>query len=409
MEAVENRKFDKFLAQEEVWIRKGVEARRTRNEGRVKRLDDLRLERAERRDRLATSSSTMAPGDVPARSWPSSIDVSKRYGEQGRSSTNSRDASCAATSIGLIGPNGAGKTTLIKLILGEIPPDCGHVRARHERCRSRTSTRCARSSIRNVRLADTISPGSDWVEINGAAQARDELSGATSCSQRERARAPVKSLSGGERNRLLLARLFARPANVLGARRADERPRHRTLELLEELLQDYDGTVLLVSHDRAFLDNVVTQTLAAEGDGSWRQYVGGYADWLRQRPAPAATAEERPLTQAPAPRAKPRTKLSYKEERELSSLPRGNPGARARATRSHGSIEQRGASSQRRGARPSGHPARPRHRAAAGDKVRALGGARAAPLRDWRRSAFLESTAQSLSAMPRFQRDRQWR
>ncbi len=317
-EEVENRRFDKFWAQEEVWIRKGVEARRTRNEGRVKRLERLRLERAERRDRLGNIHLTMDAGRHSGRLVAELIDVSKAFG--GRPIVDQLSLRIMrGDRIGLIGPNGAGKSTLIRIILGTLPPDSGSARlgsnvevAYFDQLREQLDPERT--------VVDTISQGSDWVEIG--TQRKHVMSYlADFLFSAQRAKAPIKMLSGGERNRLLLARLFARPANLVVLDEPTNDLDIESLELLEERLQGYGGTLLLVSHDRRFLDNVVTQTLAAEGGGSWRQYVGGYADWLRQRPAPAATAEERPLTQAPAPRAKPRTKLSYKEERELSSLP----------------------------------------------------------------------------------------
>ena len=221
--------------------------------------------------------------------------------------------------IGLIGPNGAGKSTLIRIILGALAPDSGSVRlgsnvqvAYFDQLREQLDPERT--------VADTISPGSDWVELG--TQRKHVMSYlADFLFSAQRAKAPIKMLSGGERNRLLLARLFARPANLVVLDEPTNDLDIESLELLEEKLQGYGGTLLLVSHDRRFLDNVVTQTLAAEGSGVWRQYVGGYADWLRQRPAPASTPNERPRSQAPARRTKPRTKLSYKEERELSSLP----------------------------------------------------------------------------------------
>jgi ATP-binding cassette subfamily F protein uup len=223
--------------------------------------------------------------------------------------------------IGLIGPNGAGKSTLIRIILGELPPDEGSVRlgsnvqvAYFDQLREQLDPERT--------VADTISPGSDWVEIG--AQRKHVVSYlADFLFASQRAKAPIKMLSGGERNRLLLARLFARPANFVVLDEPTNDLDIESLELLEEKLQGYAGTLLLVSHDRRFLDNVVTQTLAAEGKGVWRQYPGGYDDWLRQRPQAAATADERPRAQEPPTpsRSKPRTKLSFKEERELSSLP----------------------------------------------------------------------------------------
>jgi ATP-binding cassette subfamily F protein uup len=223
--------------------------------------------------------------------------------------------------VGLIGPNGAGKSTLIRVILGTLAPDSGTVRLG-------TNLQVAyfdqlREQLDPERtVADTITPGSDWVEINGERKhvmtyLADFLFPA------QRAKSPVKMLSGGERNRLLLARLFARPANFVVLDEPTNDLDIESLELLEQKLQEYPGTLLLVSHDRRFLDNVVTQTIAAEGDGIWREYVGGYTDWLEQRPQPASAPRETAAApSAPPPaREKPRTKLSYKEQRELNALP----------------------------------------------------------------------------------------
>jgi ABC transport system ATP-binding/permease protein len=224
---------------------------------------------------------------------------------------------------GLIGPNGAGKTTLLKLILGEETPDAGTVK-QGARLQIAYFDQMRAQLNEEASLADTISPGSDWVEING--QRKHVMTYLSDfLFAPERARSPVKSLSGGERNRLLLARLFAKPANVLVLDEPTNDLDIDTLELLEELLEDYSGTVFLVSHDRAFLDNVVTQVIVAEGDGQWREYIGGYSDWERVRAtaapvkAPAKT-ENKPAAKeaAPAPKSK---KLSYKEQRELETLP----------------------------------------------------------------------------------------
>ena len=328
-EEVANRRFDKFWAQEEVWIRKGVEARRTRNEGRVKRLERLRIERAERRDRLGNIRLTLDEGSSPGRLVAELVDVTKRFADRPIVERLSLRI-MRGDRIGLIGPNGAGKSTLIRIILGALPPDSGSVRlgsnvqvAYFDQLREQLDPERS--------VADTISPGSDWVELGTQRKHVMSYLGDFLFSA-QRAKAPVKMLSGGERNRLLLARLFARPANLVVLDEPTNDLDIESLELLEEKLQGYAGTLLLVSHDRRFLDNVVTQTLAAEGRGVWRQYVGGYTDWLRQRPSPARDEGPRPEArasipdptprgQAPAARAKPRTKLSYKEERELSSLP----------------------------------------------------------------------------------------
>ncbi|WP_186424914.1 ATP-binding cassette domain-containing protein [Cupriavidus metallidurans] len=327
-EAVEQAKFDKLLAQEEVWIRKGVEARRTRSVARVQRLVTMRAERASRREVQGNVKLEVSQGERSGKIVAELTNVSKAYGDK----AVVRDFTATimrGDKVGLIGPNGVGKTTLLRLILGELPPDSGTVRNGSNLQvayfdQMRTSLDLEKS------LADTISPGSDWVEVNGQRKHVMSYLGDFLFAP-ERARSPVKSLSGGERNRLLLARLFARPANVLVLDEPTNDLDIDTLELLEELLQDYSGTVFLVSHDRAFLDNVVTSTIAAEGDGMWRESVGGYSDWLEQlaraQALQAARAESRQATEAPKSAAREarganRTvKLSYKEQRELDSLP----------------------------------------------------------------------------------------
>lgn len=279
---LENARFDKLLAQEEIWIRKGVEARRTRNEGRVRRLERLRVERADRRERQGNVQLALDAGQRSGKLVAELTDVSKSFGHRcvvkNYSTTIMR-----GDRIGLIGPNGAGKSTLLKLILGTLEPDSGTVKlgtnlsvAYFDQMRSQLDE--------NATLADVINPGSEWIEIGGARKHVMSYLGDFLFAP-ARAQSPVKSLSGGERARLLLARLFARPANILVLDEPTNDLDIETLELLEELLQDYPGTVLLVSHDRTFLDNVVTQTIASEGDGKWMDYVGGYADWERQRKA----------------------------------------------------------------------------------------------------------------------------
>jgi ABC transport system ATP-binding/permease protein len=321
-EDVANRRFDKFWAQEEVWIRKGVEARRTRNEGRVRRLERLRVERAERRERAGAMRMSLDAGQRSGQLVAELTDVSK--GVAGRALiTNLSMKVMRGDRLGLIGPNGAGKTTLIRLILGEAPPDEGSVRlgtnlkvAYFDQLREQLDPEAT--------LADMISPGSDWVEVGGERKHVMTYLG-DFLFPAHRARSPVRMLSGGERNRLLLARLFAQPANLLVLDEPTNDLDIESLELLEQRLQDYSGTLLLVSHDRRFLDNVVTQTLAAEGGGSWREYVGGYSDWLRQRPSPAAESRGRAPRETSSPAApsppKPRARLGHKEQRELTSLP----------------------------------------------------------------------------------------
>lgn len=323
IEAIENAKFDKFLAQEEVWIRKGVEARRTRNEGRVRRLEELRRTRSARRDQQGQVKLDVSAGERSGKIVAELTDVSKHYGEK----TIVRDFTATimrGDKVGLIGPNGAGKTTLLRLILGEENPDGGTVK-QGARLQIAYFDQMRAQLNEETSLADTISPGSEWVEING--QRKHVMTYLSDfLFAPERARSPVKSLSGGERNRLLLARLFAKPANVLVLDEPTNDLDIDTLELLEELLEEYSGTVFLVSHDRTFLDNVVTQVIVAEGNGLWREYVGGYSDWERVRavqPVPVKAApkqESKPAAKEaqPAPKQK---KLSYKEQRELETLP----------------------------------------------------------------------------------------
>ncbi|MFP6559834.1 ATP-binding cassette domain-containing protein [Paraburkholderia sp. B3] len=330
VERVENEKFDKLLAQEEVWIRKGVEARRTRSVGRIARLVQMRGERAERRNVQGNVKLDVAQGEKSGKIVAELTDVTKRYGD--RTIVDCFSATVMrGDKIGFVGPNGAGKTTLLKLILGELKPDEGTVRVGTNLQVAYFDQMRAQLDLEKS-LADTISPGSDWVEINGAKKHVMSYLGDFLFAP-ERARSPVKSLSGGERNRLLLARLFARPANVLVLDEPTNDLDIPTLELLEELLDDYDGTVLLVSHDRAFLDNVVTSVIAAEGNGRWREYVGGFTDWQTQSARAQELAEARapsapaPVAAAPKDSAAGRNaqrtvKLSFKEQRELEELPK---------------------------------------------------------------------------------------
>ncbi len=323
-EAVVNAKFDKVLAQEEVWIRKGVEARRTRNEGRVRRLESLRLERAARREKVGTVEMSLDTGERSGKLVAELTHVSKAFGGK----PVIRDFSCRiqrGDKIGLLGPNGAGKSTLLKIILGEMSPDSGNVKlgtklsvAYFDQLRAQLDD--------NATLADTISPGADYIEIGGVKKHVISYLGDFLFAP-ERARSPVKSCSGGERNRLLLARLFTRPANVLVLDEPTNDLDIETLELLEEMLASYDGTLFLVSHDRSFLDNVVTQVIAFEGDGKLMEYVGGYEDWVRvkqfeqaQKTAPAAAPKAPPKAQPDKAKA-PSIKLSFKEQKELDELP----------------------------------------------------------------------------------------
>lgn len=335
-EKLQNERFDKVLAQEEVWIRKGVEARRTRNEGRVKRLEQLRRERAERRERVGNVSFALATGERSGKLVAELENVGKSFGDK----TVIRDYSTTimrGDRIGIIGPNGAGKTTLLKLILGQLQPDSGNVRlgtnlsiAYFDQMREQLDD--------NAALTEVINPGSEWVEIGNQRKHVMSYLGDFLFSP-ARAQSPVSSLSGGERARLLLARLFARPANILVMDEPTNDLDIETLELLEELLQEFSGTVLLVSHDRTFLNNVITQTIAYEGDATWRDYVGGYDDWLAQRPdsrqtrsstanaatspastAPKAAAEPTPA-RAPAKKENKPGRITTWEQKELDRIP----------------------------------------------------------------------------------------
>ena len=320
-EDLANRRFDKFWAQEEVWIRKGVEARRTRNEGRVRRLEHLREERAARRERLGSIKLTVDTGERSGKLVAELENVGKSFGDR-RVLDDVSLRVMRGDRLGLLGPNGAGKTTLIRLIVGTLEPDSGRIR-RGTNLQVAYFDQLREQLDPEKTLSETVSPGSDWIEIAGQRKHVTSYLGDFLFPTR-RANAPIRMLSGGERNRLLLARLFARPANVLVLDEPTNDLDIDSLELLESLLQDYAGTLLLVSHDRAFLDNVVTQTVAAEGEGRWREYVGGYSDWLRQRPQPrSAAAPAKPAAAAaPAePASAPKRKLSYKEQRELESLP----------------------------------------------------------------------------------------
>jgi ATP-binding cassette subfamily F protein uup len=315
IEAVVNRKFDKVLAQEEAWIRQGVQARRTRNEGRVRRLETLRLERAARRDRVGKVDLAVAQGERSGRLVAELEGVTKRYGDK-RVVEDFSARIMRGDKIGLIGANGTGKSTLLKLILGEIEPDAGKIR-RGTKIEVAYFDQFRAALDEEATLSDTIAPGSDFVEIDGSRKHVISYLG-DFLFPPERARAPVKSLSGGERNRLLLARLFSRPANVLVLDEPTNDLDIETLELLEALLQEYTGTLFLVSHDRTFLDNVVTQSIAFEGEGRWKEYAGGYSDWVRAKrsdPLPGVSLKAREKSAAK------RSKLGFKESRELDELP----------------------------------------------------------------------------------------
>jgi ATP-binding cassette subfamily F protein uup len=326
IEAVNQQKFDKLLAQEEAWIRKGIEARRTRNEGRVRRLERLRLERARRRERIGSASLAVAEGERSGELVAELEGVSKAFGGR-RVVADFSTRILRGDKIGLIGPNGAGKSTLIKLVLGELEPDAGRVR-RGARLSVAYFDQFRTKLDEEATVADTIAPGSDFVEIGGARKHIMTYLG-DFLFPPERARAPVKTLSGGERNRLLLARLFSQPANLLVLDEPTNDLDIDTLELLEELLQDYGGTVLLVSHDRTFLDNVITDFIAPAGEGRWIRNAGGYAEWKRLQgeraaarpPEKGAAATPAALSPVPAPRPARAKRLSYKETRELEALP----------------------------------------------------------------------------------------
>jgi ATP-binding cassette subfamily F protein uup len=335
-QAQENARFDKLLAQEEVWIRQGIKARRTRDEGRVRRLESMRRERSQRRETVGQVRMEVANAEGSGRKVVETKDVA--FGYDGRPIV--RDLSTIVfrgDRIGLIGPNGSGKTTLLKLLLGALEPDSGEVKLG-------TNLQVAyfdqyRATLReDWNAIENVAEGRESVEINGKPKhiigyLQDFL------FTPERARAPITRLSGGERNRLLLAKLFAQPSNLLVMDEPTNDLDVETLELLEELLADYAGTLLLVSHDRDFIDNVVTSTLVMEGDGRVGEYVGGYSDWVRQRPAAMTAAERKGAatanavsagaaapssatasTAAPAPTPAKR-KLSFKETRELEQLP----------------------------------------------------------------------------------------
>ena len=325
-EAVISAKADKLLAQEEVWIRKGVEARRTRSQSRIVRLEKLRASRAAHRDVVGKVRMDVAAGVLGGKLVAELTEASKAFGDK----VIIKDFSATVVrgdKIGLIGPNGAGKTTLLKLILGELQPDRGKVRqganlqvAYFDQMRNALDL--------DATLVDFISPGSEWIEIGNQRKHVKSYLGDFLFSP-ARANSPVRSLSGGERNRLLLARLFARPANVLVLDEPTNDLDIETLELLEELLQNYEGTVFLVSHDRSFLDNVVTSTIAFEGAGLWREYEGGVQDWLIQsrrsresqssiKPVVKAKADTKTAAIKLAPASK---KLGHREQRELDKLP----------------------------------------------------------------------------------------
>lgn len=318
-EEKQNALFDKKLGQEEVWIRQGIKARRTRNEGRVRALQKLRQERAQRRQRQGSTRLEMSRGETSGKKVISAQDISFAYQGKPIVSHFSMEIQCG-DKIGLIGPNGAGKTTLLRLLLGELQPDSG---------RLELGTRLQVAYFDQLRaqldpeatVADSVADGSDFIDIAGAR--RHVLSYlADFLFAPARARSPVKSLSGGERNRLLLARLFTQPANLIVMDEPTNDLDLETLEILEERLVNYDGTLLLVSHDRAFLDNVVTSILVFQGEGRIEEFVGGYSDWALRQKEQKTRQDEQNRENKPAPRVRQKkVKLSYKQCQELEQLP----------------------------------------------------------------------------------------
>ena len=324
-EAQANAHFDRKLAEEEVWIRQGIKARRTRNEGRVRALEAMRRERAQRREQQGKVSLAVSQAAPSGKRVVETRDLHFAYGDRvlvdGLTTTIQR-----GDRVGIVGPNGAGKSTLIRLLLGDLQPTSGEViRGTNLEVAYFDQHRMALNEDLNA--LDNVAGGSDSVEINGQ---RKHIIGYLQdfLFTPERARAPITKLSGGERNRLLLAKLFARPANVIVMDEPTNDLDIETLELLEELLASWPGTLLLVSHDRDFLDAVVSSTLVFEGDGRVREYVGGYSDWLRQRAATDQRKADAP-TAAPMPTSAPaattatpaKRKLSFKDQRELAELP----------------------------------------------------------------------------------------
>ena len=320
VEAREWAEFDRKLAQEEVWIRTGIQARRTRNEGRVRNLEALRVARGQRRERVGTVKLQAQEAERSGRLVVEARDVSFARGDRPIVSHFSTIIT-RGDRVGLIGPNGSGKTTLLRLLLGQLAPDAGTILlgtnielAYFDQLREQLDEEAS--------VFDTIADGAEFVEIGSA---RKHVHGYLQefLFPPERARTPVRALSGGERNRLLLARLFTRSFNVLVLDEPTNDLDIETLDLLEALLLEFSGTLLVVSHDRTFLDNVVTSTLAFEGQGRVGEYAGGYADWARQRPAQesGATLVSRPAASPQAPRAEKKRKLTYKESQELAALP----------------------------------------------------------------------------------------
>jgi len=324
-EALANARADKLLAQEEVWVRKGVEARRTRSVGRVARLERLRAMRDERRNAMGQVKLSIASGERSGKIVADLDTISKSY--QQPIVKNFTATILRGDKVGILGPNGAGKTTLLKLILGEIAPDAG-VAKLGTRIEVAYFDQMRESLNLEATLEDFISPGSEWVEIGNQRKHVKSYLGDFLFAP-ERTNSPVRTLSGGERNRLLLARLFARPANVLVLDEPTNDLDIDTLDLLEQLLQDYQGTVFLVSHDRTFLDNVVTSMIAYEGDAMWREYEGGYEDYKVQKERSAviiSTKDPKPVEVKTPMKSgtsvgATKSKLNSKEKIELEQLP----------------------------------------------------------------------------------------
>ncbi|MCW9030988.1 MAG: ATP-binding cassette domain-containing protein, partial [Gammaproteobacteria bacterium] len=313
-----NALFDKKLAQEEVWIRQGIKARRTRNEGRVRALEQLRRDRSERLNKMGNVKLQVEKGESSGKIVIEAKGISKSFA--GKTIIKPLTTTIMrGDRIGILGPNGVGKSTLLKMLLGELEPDTGSVDLGTKLSVAYFDQQRATLDPEKT-VADNLNFGSDTITING--RSRHVMSYLQDfLFPPARVRSPVKSLSGGERNRLLLARLFIQPANLLVLDEPTNDLDVETLELLEELLCNYDGTLILVSHDRTFLDNVVTSTLAFEGDGVINEYVGGYEDWLRQSKKSAAKTEAKPAQVKETKKDKPKAKLTYKDQHELDNLP----------------------------------------------------------------------------------------
>jgi len=318
-EQAEQARFDKKLAEEEIWIRQGIKARRTRNEGRVRALERMREERRQRRAHQGSAKLRLQEAERSGRVVIEAESIGYRYEGQALFD-NFSTTILRGDKIGIIGPNGCGKSTLLRILLGDLQPVSGHVR--HGTKLEIAYFDQYRAQLDEERsVIDNVAQGSERINVGG--QSRHIISYLQDfLFTPERARSAVRSLSGGERNRVLLARLFTQPANLLVLDEPTNDLDAETLELLEERLVEFTGTALLVSHDRALLDHVVTSTLVFEGEGQLQEYVGGYSDWLRQRrplaPLTSNKRETAPATQRPAPYNR---KLSYREQRELDQLP----------------------------------------------------------------------------------------